>query len=65
MNHILYECGICSCYHPWEWDGDCREDENRFATVEDYLERNPGIDDLDVEVRSMEDRVEADEGGEC
>lgn len=25
-----YECGICSCYHPLTWDGDCREDAFRF-----------------------------------
>lgn len=29
-----YECGICGCYHPREWDGDCRDDENRFAPDE-------------------------------
>jgi hypothetical protein len=29
-----YECGICGCYHPREWDGDCRENENRFAPDE-------------------------------
>src|SRR5688500_11101767 len=23
---VGYECGICSCYHPAAWDGDCRED---------------------------------------
>ena len=28
----FYECGICSCYHPANWDGDCRDDANRFAT---------------------------------
>jgi len=27
----FYQCGICSCYHPLEWDGDCRDDANRFA----------------------------------
>jgi len=26
----FYDCGICECYHPAEWDGDCRDDENRF-----------------------------------
>lgn len=50
---IFYECGICGAYHPWEWDGDCRDDANRLQEVPDY-----------AEVRSMEDRVEADERGE-
>jgi len=26
----FYDCGICECYHPAEWDGDCRDDANRF-----------------------------------
>ena len=26
----FYDCGICECYHPADWDGDCRDDENRF-----------------------------------
>lgn len=29
-----YRCGICDCYHPLEWDGDCRDDANRFAADE-------------------------------
>ena len=33
---ILYECDICSCYHPWTFNGDCRDDANRFGTPEDY-----------------------------
>ena len=30
----LYECGICECYHQWGFDGDCRDDANRFANEE-------------------------------
>lgn len=30
----FYECGICNCYHPAEWDGDCRDDDNRYAMDE-------------------------------
>lgn len=26
-----YRCGICDCYHPANWDGDCRDDSHRFA----------------------------------
>lgn len=36
-----YECGICSCMHPTQWDGDCREDENRFAA--DELDEKHGV----------------------
>jgi hypothetical protein len=56
---ILYECGICSCYHPWKWDGDCREDGKRFGTPEEYA-LLLGVNPLSVEVRSMEDRIAAD-----
>jgi len=30
----FYECGCCDCYHPIDWDGDCRDDDNRFAADE-------------------------------
>jgi hypothetical protein len=47
----FYECGICDCIHPWEWDGDCREDAARLS-----------LDDIpdDAQLFSMEERVEAD-----
>lgn len=57
---IIYECEICGGYHEWNWDGDCREDANRYAGVDDYAERK-GIDESEIEVRSMDDRVEADD----
>lgn len=25
-----YACGICEAYHPADWNGDCRDDNNRF-----------------------------------
>ena len=28
----FYECGICGCWHSALWNGDCREDDARFAT---------------------------------
>lgn len=49
----FYECGICECLHPWDWDGDCREDAARF-----FSDTIPA----DAEVFSMEDRVAADLG---
>ena len=54
----LYECGICDCYHPWDWDGDCRDDANRFDSPECYAAKM-GIDPLSVEVLSMEERIRA------
>lgn len=56
---VIYECGICGAYHPWDWDGDCREDVNRFGDPEEFAEKR-GIAIDKVEVRSMDDRVEAD-----
>lgn len=47
--HIIYACEICGCYHPWEWNGDCRDDTNRFDSPEDYAELH-GITQFDVEV---------------
>lgn len=35
-----YECGICECLHPRNWDGDCRDNANRFAC--DELEAKHG-----------------------
>jgi hypothetical protein len=58
---VIYECGICGAYHPWNFDGDCRDDQNRIADPDEYA-KQLGVPD--VEVRSMDDRVAADlEGG--
>lgn len=27
----FYDCGICGHYHPIGWNGDCRDDDNRFT----------------------------------
>ena len=35
----IYECGICGSYHAASWEGDCRENENRFADPEDFAKR--------------------------
>lgn len=29
---VFYECGICGHYHPAKFDGDCRDDANRYGT---------------------------------
>ena len=59
MEHIIYECGSCGCYHPWDWDGDCREDAYRYGSPEEYVEYHR-LDAYTVEVRSMDERVQAD-----
>lgn len=55
----LYECGICDHVHRWEFDGDCREDAERYAGYEDYAERN-NVSEDDIEVLTWEERLEAD-----
>jgi len=30
MERVFYECGCCGAYHPAAWNGDCRDDDNRF-----------------------------------
>ncbi len=59
----LYECDICGCVHPWDWNGDCRDDANRYADAEDYAERNH-VSVYDIEVETMDARVAADMGPE-
>ena len=61
--HKIYECGICSCFHPWGWDGDCRDDINRYANPFEYAVRNGITEDRIIEF-SMEERLTADEEGE-
>ncbi len=36
-----YRCGICECWHPATWNGDCREDANRFAMDEIDAKHGP------------------------
>lgn len=61
MEKIIYECGICDCYHPWDWEGDCRDDANRFMP-EEYAEQI-GVDEADLDIRTMEERIAADNVG--
>lgn len=56
--HIIYECGICGGLHKWDWNGDCREDTNRYAAAEDYMEREH-VTEWDLCIRSWEERCEA------
>jgi len=53
---IIYKCS-CGKYHPWSFDGDCRDDENRYNSPEEYAEEND-LDPDDIEVRA----IDAEEG---
>jgi hypothetical protein len=57
---VLYECGICDCLHPWNFNGDCRDDNNRFADANEYAKKI-GRPEIDIRVRSMDERISADE----
>ncbi len=60
MKHILYECEICGAFHAWSFAGDCRDDSSRFSDASEYAEKMK-VNESDVEVRSMDERVAADE----
>lgn len=47
-----YECGICGHYHPLEWNGDCRDDSNRFT--QDELTEKHGMDWTEVPMPGTE-----------
>lgn len=53
---VFYDCEICGHFHPWDWDGDCRDDANRFTYTQ--LDAKYGADGY--EIRDMEERVAAD-----
>lgn len=47
---VYYRCGICDCYHPADWNGDCRDDANRYAMDElDEKHGSDGWDDIPME----------------
>lgn len=53
---VFYDCEICGHFHPWDRDGDCRDDANRFSY--DQLDAKYGPNNY--EIRDMEERVAAD-----
>ena len=53
---IYYECGICGACHPWEFHGDCRENESRFFPQD--LDDLYGVDGW--EQWEWQERLEAD-----
>ena len=49
MKPTYYECGICSQLHPATWDGDCRDDTNRFNVEDlDALHGMSGWEEIDM-----------------
>ena len=52
MTVRVYECGICECLHREQFDGDCRDDSERFDGHDDILERLH-ISDDDIEYVPM------------
>lgn len=59
---VLYECDICGAIHPWDWNGDCRDDKNRHADEQGFRRMESVSSGDKVEVRSMCDRLAADVG---
>jgi hypothetical protein len=62
---VIYRCS-CGTYHPWTFDGDCRDDDNRYSSPEEYAEEN-NLDPDDIEVRAIDaqdDEVGDDEDDE-
>ena len=54
METIIYECSSCGAYHPWSFDGDCQDDNNKYGGPQDYAERND-LESDDIEVGTIED----------
>ena len=57
MKPRYYECGICDQIHPWDWDGDCRDDANRLTL--EVLDAEHGSWDA-WELFTWEERLRAD-----
>jgi hypothetical protein len=58
---VIYKCS-CGAYHPWAFDGDCRDDDNRYSSPEEYAEEN-SLDPDDIEVRAIDaEDDEVDDG---
>jgi epoxyqueuosine reductase QueG len=54
----LYVCDICGAWHPWNWDGDCRDDANRYGDPQEYAEKL-GISEFDLRLFTMQERIDA------
>jgi len=46
----VIRCGVCDCYHRVAYHGDCRNDAERFADLEDSAKRlGKPIEEVDAE----------------
>ena len=52
-DNLFFECGCCGQFHPIDFEGDCRDDNNRFTIDElfDYGE---------YEIYNLEAQMEMD-----
>ena len=53
-----YECSICDHLHPWEFNGDCRDDSNRFC--DDEVPHDSDIRTMAERLRAEAERLAAD-----
>ena len=56
---VIHKCS-CGNYHPWSFDGDCRDDDNRYSSPEEYAEEHD-LDPDDIEVRAIDAENEDEE----
>lgn len=59
---VIYKCS-CGAYHPWAFDGDCRDDDKRYSSPEQYAEEN-SLDLDDIEVRPIDADEDEVDGGD-
>ena len=43
---VYYDCEICGYFHPINWNGDCRDDANRFSY--DQLDAKHGVNGYEI-----------------
>jgi len=55
----VYECGICDSLHLWDFNEDCRDNEQRFGDIQAVCEKFH-VTEFEVAVSSMEERIAAD-----
>jgi len=55
--HVLYECGICGSLHRWAFDGDCRNDRERFDGPIEYCDKlKVDVPLNQIEIKTWEER---------
>ena len=54
MLYVLSDCGSCGAFHPVVFEGDCRDNQNRFYTVKDYA-HTLGVEEDKINILSQEE----------